>query len=276
MNYYRWSKQVRPLVNKFFCTLLLLTSFSAYADHVPGHAKLEIGAGLFALNAPDFIGSASTQTQLVPFPYIKYRGDRLKIDDGIEARIFKTPDLLVSISGNGTLPSSSGNAEREGMDALDATAEFGPSLEYRVTHNEDSSVWLEIPLRLAFSIGENTGYIGNVFNPKIAWRRPGHSKYEWKLRFATGLLYSDAELNSYYYEVTQKDARPGRPVYTADKGYTGSRTEFTFSKRFDKLWLGGFVRYDNLSGSVIEDSPLVSVSSNWTAGVALAWVFLEK
>ncbi|MCK4708682.1 MAG: MipA/OmpV family protein [Gammaproteobacteria bacterium] len=263
-------------MNKLLPALLLLVSFSAYADHVPGHAKLELGAGLFLLSAPDFIGSTSTQTQLLPFPFIKYRGERFSIDDGVEARLLKTPDLLLSISGNGTLPSSSGNAEREGMDILDATAEFGPSLEYRLTHNEDTSIWLEIPLRFAFSIGENTGYIGQVFNPKVAWRRPGHNKYDWKLRLATGLLYSDADYHSYYYNVTEKDALPDRPVYTADKGYTGSRTEFTYSRRFDKLWLGGFVRYDNLNSSVIEDSPLVSVSSNWTAGIALAWIFFEK
>jgi len=267
---------VKTLVNKFFITFLLLTSFSTYADHVPGHAKIELGAGLFALSAPDFIGSASNQSQLLPFPYIKYRGERFSIDDGVEARLLKTPDLLLSISGNGSLPSSSGNAEREGMDKLDATAEIGPSLEYRLSHNEDSSVWLEIPLRSAFSIGENTGYVGQVFNPKVAWRRPGHNKYDWKLRLATGLLYSDAKFHSYYYDVTQKDARPDRPVFTSKKGYTGSRTEFTYSRRFDKLWLGGFVRYDNLSGSVIEDSPLVSVSSNWTAGLAAAWIFFEK
>ena len=159
-------------MNKYLLALSLLFSFSAGADHVPGHAKLEWGVGVVMLHTPDYIGSTYSQTVFAPFPYLKYRGERLRIDDGVEARLFNTPDLLLSISGNGTLPGPDDNPTREGMDKLDAGIEFGPSLEYRLTHDDSTSVWLEIPLRLAFSIGQQSGYVGQILNPKIAWRKP--------------------------------------------------------------------------------------------------------
>ncbi len=162
------------------------------------------------------------------------------------------------------------------MDKLDASVELGPSLEYRLTHDEDTSVWLEIPLRLAFSIGENTGYIGQIFNPKIAWRKPAKHKFDWKLRLAAGPLYTDADFNAYYYDVLQDDVTAQRPAFTTGEGYSGFRTDFTYSRRIGKYWLGGFIRNDNISNSVIEDSPLVSESNNWTAGIALAYVFSDS
>ncbi len=69
------------------------------ADHVPGHAKLEWGVGLSALSFPDYRGSSATQDLLIPFPFIKYRGERLRVDEGIEGLLFKSPDFLLSIIG---------------------------------------------------------------------------------------------------------------------------------------------------------------------------------
>ena len=59
-------------------------------------------------------------------------------------------------------------------------------------------------------------------------------------------------------------------------GYSGYRSQFSYSKRIGSFWLGGFIRYDNLRGSVIDDSPLVSEKESWMGGVALAWVFYQK
>jgi hypothetical protein len=51
--------------------LLLLVSANLTAqDELP---RLELGAGLFALNAPDYRGSSASDTYLLPVPYIKYR-----------------------------------------------------------------------------------------------------------------------------------------------------------------------------------------------------------
>jgi outer membrane scaffolding protein for murein synthesis (MipA/OmpV family) len=269
-------KASQYLVPAFSFLLCLLAIDRVVADHVEGHAKLEWGIGLAALTTPDYRGSTEHQSLLLPFPYLKYRGDRLRIDDGIEGRIFNTPDLLLSISGNGSLPSTEDNAARAGMAELDASIEFGPSLEYRLMHDTRTSLWLELPLRFAYTIQDNPEAIGQVFHPRIAWRKPAQHKQDWKLRFAAGPLFADKTYHGYYYNVADIESNADRQAYTADTGYSGFRADFTYSKRIDNLWLGGFVRFDDLTNSEIENSPLVTDDNNWTAGFGLAWVLSEK
>ena len=263
-------------MNKHILWLVWLISPALFADHVPGHAKLEWGVGLAALTLPDYRGSTREQSQLLPLPYIKYRGYRLRVDDGVEGRFFQTPDLLLSISGNGSLPSSNDNPERAGMEKLDATVEIGPSLEYRVMHDEKTSLWLELPLRFAMNVEDSFDSIGSVFSPRLAWRKPAQKKFDWKFRLAAGPLYSDENYNGYYYSVKTSEVTPTRPAFTAQDGFSGYRIDFTYSRRMGQYWFGGFVRYDNISGSEIEDSPLVITDSNFTAGIGFAWVLSEK
>ena len=45
------------------------------------------------------------------------------------------------------------------------------------------------------------------------------------------------------------------------------------TKRFDRYWVGGFVRTDTLDGATFEDSPLVRRKSYVAAGIGVAWVF---
>ncbi len=264
------------ITKPFLFFTLLLGSHSLLADHSPDHSTFEWGIGLVALDMPDYRGSAHSQNQILPFPYIKYRSDRLRIDDGIEGRLFETPDLLLSISGNGALTSSDDNPEREGMNTLDATVEIGPSLEYRLLQNEFTSLWFELPLRLGISVGSDISHIGNVTHPRVAWRKPALNKNDWKLRIATGPLYADESYHGYFYNVKPTEANVLRPEYTAKSGYSGVRTDFTFSKRIKNFWLGGFVRFDSLDGSIIDDSPLVTETESWMAGISIAWVIGEK
>jgi outer membrane protein len=255
--------------------MALLPPGSLLADHIPGHAKFKWGLGLAALSHPDYRGSSYTQSALLPLPYIRYRGERLRVEDGIEGRLFKSPDLLLTISGNGSPPSDKNNPERAGMDQLDATMEIGPSLEYRVSHDDDSSLWFELPLRYAFNLEKSLDRVGRVLHPRLAWRWPAQSKYDWKLRFAAGPLFGDDDYLAYHYNVKPGEVTPSRPAYTASSGYTGLRFDYTYSRRIDRLWFGGFVRFDSLGGADIEDSPLVTRSNNLTAGVGMAWVFDE-
>lgn len=262
-------------MTKLSAGFLLLFSIPAIAGHVPGHAKLEWGFGAALISTPDYIGSSYTQNIIAPFPYLKYRGEHLRIDEGIEARLLNTPDLILSISGNGSLSTPDDNPTRKGMDKLDASFELGPSLEYRLTHDDSTSIWLEIPLRFAYSLGGNNGFIGQVFNPKITWRKPAQHKFDWKLRAAIGPLFGDEDYNGYYYDVAEHEITAQRAAFKSTSGYSGFRTEFTYSRRIDRVWFGGFIRYDNISNSVIEDSPLVMQSNNLSAGIALAWVFSD-
>lgn len=263
-------------MNRFALMILLVTSAPSLADHAPDHAKLEWGLGVGSIAHPDFRGSSHDQVRLIPLPYIRYRGDRLRVEDGIEGRIFKTPDILLTLSGNGSLPSSDGNAEREGMAKLDTTVELGPSLEYRIRHDDTTSLWLELPVRFALNVEDSFKSIGEVFHPRLAWRKPALNKFDWKLNLSGGPLYANADYHGYYYNVQTSEVTPTRAAYTADGGFSGLRFDFSYSRRIDQMWFGGFVRFDSLNNAEIEDSPLVTTSSNWMAGLGIAWVFGEQ
>ena len=59
-------------------------------------------------------------------------------------------------------------------------------------------------------------------------------------------------------------------------GYSGATFFATTSRRFEKFWVGAYVRYDNLSGAVFDPSPLVKQNYAWAGGLAIAWVFAES
>ncbi len=252
--------------------LLLLAGNAIAQGPLP---RLEIGAGLLALSAPDYRGSKETSNYYLPVPYIKYRGERLRVDEGAQGVIFESPDLLLTLSANLSLPADDDTPEREGMDELEAIFEIGPALNYRFHQSQRSAWWIDLPLRFAYTVDADMENIGWVFQPRLSWRKPTTRLGEWKLRFNIGPLYSSDEHHAYFYSVDSTEATTLRPAYSADGGFSGYRSEFTYSKRIGQYWLGGFLRYDSLRNSEIEDSPLVSETESWMGGIALAWVFHE-
>ncbi len=255
--------------------VLLLVTLDALAweDNLP---RFELGISMVGLNLPHYRGSAGSSSYLLPLPYLKYRGERFQIDDGIEGILSISEDLFLTISVNASAPVDEDSPERVGMEELKGSIEIGPSLDYRLYRARRSSLWLELPLRVAVTFESNSQVIGRVFNPRLAWDKPYLAKGDWKLRFAAGPLYASDEYHDYYYSVDPVDALPERPVFQAEGGYSGLRADFTFSRRFGGVLFGGFIRYDNLNGSVIENSSLVSENSVWTSGLALTWVFMTR
>ncbi len=253
--------------------LLLLAGHACAQESLP---RLELGFGLLTLSAPDYRGSKESKTHLLPIPYIKYRGERLRIDDGAQGIFFESPDLLLTMSGNLSLPADDDTPERVGMDELDAIFEIGPVLEYRFLRLRDSAWWIDLPLRYAYTLNSDLENIGYVFQPRVSWRKPASRLGEWKLSVNLGLLYSSDEHHQYFYSVGSEDVTASRPAFDAEGGFSGLRSEFTYSRRIGKYWLGGFLRYDNLENSEIEDSPLVSKTDSWMGGVALVWVFHQR
>ncbi len=263
-------------INKILpCLLALMLASPLLAD---GHKlpRLELGASLGGLNIPNYRGSANSTAHVFILPYVKYRGDQLKVEEGVQGIMFDSQNLVLSMSANGTLPVNGDNPERVGMPKLDATLEIGPSLDYRISAANSGEWWIELPLRLAFTLNSNLEHVGQVFQPRIVWRKPARKLYEWKLRAALGPIFASEEFHDFYYSVTSAQALPDRPAYDPDGGYSGIRSTFSYSRRYGQLWFGGFVRYDSLRNAVVEDSPLVSESSAWMAGIALGWVFYES
>jgi outer membrane scaffolding protein for murein synthesis (MipA/OmpV family) len=242
----------------------------------------EAGLGATVISFPDYRGSDERRSWLLPFPYIVYRGEFLKADERrVRGLFFRTDRAELDVSVNGTPPvDSSENAARQGMPDLDATLEIGPSLNFLLKRSDDRRIRLELrlPVRAALATDlSHVNFAGWVFQPHLnvdlrdAFGHPG-----WNLGALAGPLFSDRRYNQYFYGVDPAFATAARPAYNASGGYAGAQFLVSLSKRFRKLWVGGFARWDTLNHAVFSDSPLVKTDEYFAAGVALAWMLGES
>lgn len=241
----------------------------------------ELGVGLGALHTPDYRGADEEQTYVVPYPHVIYRGEFLRIDrDKVTGKLLETERLELDLSLAAAPPvDSDQNDARSGMDDLDPVLEFGPSLEILLAGSRTDQGWfLKLPLRKVIATDlshfEDAGW---TFSPYLQYkdRRFGPGG-DWTLRASLGLSYASEAYHDYYYEVDPRFATAARPAYSAEGGYSGSRVIVALDKRFEDYWLGGFFRYDELSGAEFEDSPLVRESHAFTVGVAATWFFAKS
>ena len=253
--------------------LLLLTHNVLAQEPLP---SLEIGAGLLAVSVPDYRGSRRSSIYVLPIPFLRYRGEHVRVDDGARGIFFESEDLSLSLSTNLALAGEDDTPERQGMDDLEPLIEIGPSLSYRFHKAQHGGLWIDLQLRYAYTLDSDFEHVGEIFQPRLSWRKPELQLGDWKLRASVGPLFASKDYHAYFYSVDDVDATSSRPAYDADSGYSGYRGEFTYSKRIGNYWLGGFFRYDNLNNSKIDDSPLVTETNSWMGGVALAWVFYQR
>lgn len=241
----------------------------------------EIGAGAAAFSFPSYRGSDQTHNFFMPVPHFTYHGDFLKADrQGIRGSFFDSDrvDLTVSLALSPPVSSDDITA-RAGMPDLEGTFEIGPQMDVTFWRSENRArfVKLLLPLRAAITVQGSPKDIGWVFHPKLNMDItdiPGMGG--WNLGMLAGPLFGDKRQHAYYYTVAPQYATADRAAYEAKAGYAGMQYLVALSKRFPKYWVGGFVRYDNLSGATFEDSPLVRQKDYFAAGVAFTWVFGES
>ncbi len=244
----------------------------------------EAGVMGVALTLPHYVGSDEYYTFALPFPYFVYRGEILKSDrDGLRGLFFQTDRIETDISFGGNLPVASKNNEaREDMPELDTLAEMGPAIRYYFhRRGESDHLYLQAAWRGAFSIAFNGG-----FDIDANWRG---QRYTLDLKFkneslfkdhhlsfylSTGTSYADDILNGYFYDVQTEFVTPDREHYNADPGYTGVYVSSALYKDLTERWaVGGYCRWQNISGAVFEDSPLVRTSNNVYVSLFLIWKF---
>jgi outer membrane protein len=239
----------------------------------------EVGVGVFPSTFPAYRGSDDQQYFLLPFPYLVYRGDFLRVDrEGLRAQIFDTDRVQINISVNAAPPANSDDsAAREGMPDLDPAVEIGPSLNVLLTQLSDKHrLKLRLPVRsvIATDLG-GTQQAGWIFNP--------HLKLEsedmfggWETGLSLGPLFGSRKYHAYYYAVDPQYATPTRPAYSVSGGYSGTLVQASLSRRFNQVWMGGFVRYDNLAGTQFDDSPLYETRHSLMAGFAVSWILKQS
>lgn len=238
----------------------------------------EVGVGVSTLQFPAYRGSSQGASYLLPVPYLVVRSDHLSVDrGGVRGLLMDGRWATLDLSLNAAVPVRSDDVpERIDMPNLDPVVEVGPSLELHLSDPDAPVRWqFKLPLRGVFSFGpEGLGHVGWSFHPRLAvdLTAPGG----WNLSGSLGPLFADRRFHNYYYGVAPAYALPDRPAYDAEPGYSGTSAMLTVSRRFGRYWLGGFVRYDDLSGAAFLDSPLVTSDESWMGGFALAWVFRSK
>jgi outer membrane protein len=240
----------------------------------------EAGVGITGLSIPDYRGSDEYRGYFLPLPYLVYRGQTLRVDrKGMYGLLFESERVVLNISGDLGVPVNSGkNSARTGMPNLDPAGQIGPSLEVCLFSKCDADrvVQFRLPVRavVATNLSRFTG-IGFVANPQLNFDfkniGPGGG---WNFGFALGPLFATERYHDYYYQVSPQYAIPDiRPSYDAKAGYSGSVLVLALSKRFDHFWFGAFARYDELTGAVFENSPLMKTRHSFMGGFGFAWVF---
>jgi outer membrane scaffolding protein for murein synthesis (MipA/OmpV family) len=208
-----------------------------------------------------------------------YRGEFLRIDrEGMRARLFDTDRVEINVSVNAAVPVNSDDSDaRSGMPDLDPTFEIGPSLDLVLARPSGRhTLKLKLPVRsvIATDFG-STEQAGWVFNPRL--NLDSRDVFGgWNTGLSIGPLFASRKYHAYYYEVDPKYSTATRPVYSASGGYSGTVIIASLSRRFNRIWMGGFVRYDNLSGAEFDNSPLVETEHSLMGGVAVAWIFVKS
>ena len=251
---------------------------NAESSHKKNLPKWEAGAGLSALTLPDYIGSEDSAQYLLPIPYFVYRGERLRVErESARSRLMATDTLQLDLSFSGSLPvNSQDNEARQGMPDLDAIGEVGPALRYTLFRDalQNRRLSIEVPVRAAIATDarhyEHVGWTANI-----------HLVYKqtlggWRTSYTLSALFADDRYHNYIYGVEDRYARALRPAFDAGDGFTAWRFSAGIGKRRANMWYGAFLRYHNLEGSAVEDSPLVTSRHSLSAGIAVAWVWRES
>ena len=257
----------------------VLLLWCSLATHTPlmaaEHSQFELGFGIATATFPDYRGSDRQRTYILPLPYVVYQGEYVQIDrSGIRGLLVNRPELDIDLSLDGAIPvKSDQDGARKEMHDLDPVFEFGPSINWTVYESSATRMQFQVPARAVFSTDlRSIHYRGWKLHPRFnlsSDRPPGH----WNWSVTTGPLFGDRRYHDYYYSVAPRFVTPQRPAYRANRGYSGWSSLISASQRFDRVWLGAFIRYDNLQGASFQDSPLVETRHALLAGIGLAWVF---
>jgi hypothetical protein len=194
----------------------------------------------------------------------------------VRGLLLKRDRAELDISINGSVPiRSEGNPVREGMPDLDPTLEIGPTINVALAESARSKLVFRLPLRAVIASDFHSLHSAGVLtNPNL--NLDLKSMQGWRLGLVAGALVADRKYHDYFYGVAPEYARPGRTAYRAHGGYSGAQFIAALSRRFEPVWVAGFVKYDVINRAAFETSPLVERHNNLSVGVAVTWMFAQS
>lgn len=246
----------------------------AFAEEQP---LWELGAGIFSVQLPAYRGSVESSKDVLPVPYVIYRGEHLKADkDGVRGVLFDSDLFEINLSVAASPPIYSSNVKvRRDMPDLPASLELGPSMDIKLWESpgHDAKLRLFLPVRAAVTLEGDPKSIGWQFTPRLNLDLENPAGWQgWTLGMVGGPIFGSGEQHAYFYGVAPQYSTSDRPAYEAPAGFAGFQLLSALWKRFPSFWVGGFVRYDNVRGAVFENSPLVTQKSGFAGGIAISWI----
>ena len=238
----------------------------------------EVGVIAGAVSQQAYPGSDRQVNRGVALPWVAYRGRYLRADrEGVGIRAVSTPMYEFDVSAAGAFGSrASEDPVRQGMPDLGTLVEFGPRLRVNLGGTPQDGRWrLDLPLRGVFDLSDSFDYRGAIFQPGVSWSRrlPG----AWNLGTSASLVFADERLSRTFYEVSPAYATATRPAYQAKAGLMATRLSASLSKNITRDWtLYAFARADSVAGAANRNSPLVSRTTGFTAGVGVLWTWLRS
>lgn len=238
----------------------------------------EVGMGVGGFSIPDYRGSDHQSNYLFPFPFLVYRGQFLRSDrSGLSGRFLDTDYLDVEFSMSGGAPVHSKNNEaRAGMPDLKPTLELGAQAIVRIAGQarDITRLDLRLPIRQAVTVSTEPRAVGWVFTPALNLSYTPRDK--WELGAQIGLYYASEKYHRYIYEVPSEYATATRPAYSPGAGYGGWQMTTSLSRRFDRMYIGTFLRASSVNGAVFDGSPLIRRKTNLYAGFGISWIFASS
>jgi outer membrane scaffolding protein for murein synthesis (MipA/OmpV family) len=243
--------------------------------------ELELGVGVGMVNFPIYRGAEDRRSYILPIPYFDYNGDKLQINrDRLRSRLFRSDRIELDISVSGSVPvNSSDTTARKGMDDIDAILEVGPLLNVHLYYDErkQTNLDLRLPVRAVLPVRPyRIDHQGWIFQPALNLDLRNVWQSGWNMGLQAALVYGDQGYTQYFYNVAPQFATATRPAYSTTGGYGGSQFTTALSRRKSGMWMGGFLRWDNLSGAVFEDSPLVTRKQAFSLGFAVSWILYSS
>lgn len=266
------------MIKLFITSLILcLSSNLVKAD------ELELGAGSFATSLPKYLGSDEQHNYVLPFPYFYYKSDQLEVNrNAFTGYLWHNKQWFLDISAAGSIPVKSDKTKvRQGMPDLDFVGEIGPVLKYYLMgdHNSQQQSFIGFHTRRAFSTDLSSLHsVGWRYGPTFEYNKkiPSFLSGNMSIQSKVNIDFADDDYLNYYYGVDNQYVQEGRHSFSAKSGYKSSSISLGFSWNKNKVWIGSFVKYQNLKGTKQQNSPLVKKEDNWSVGIGLVWIFHKK
>lgn len=253
--------------------LLLLCSAKAAAK---GNG---VGAGYFMF--PHYMGASESYAYTVFFPFVandylffnEKKPVVFKLDSQITLPLSGDKRDAAPPKGFGAKDKNifrSGSYARRGMGYTPPGLFLGPKLGFKT-----DSFAVDFASMAGFQLGKGWDHIGFLHRAsvKAALLADRSAKSAGCLCLYLDGYWSSSRYNSTYYGITSEHALPERPIYNADKaGFLGLNSRLYLVKRWESWSVLAFLSHQNMTGSIVEDSPLVFKVEGFSAGLGAAYL----